>query len=62
MQYVVVTVGKTHSGKTTFGLELKKNLKHCTLIDGDVVAGFLRDNYPDMYDDDYIKGTLIRSS
>ncbi|MCX6822731.1 MAG: AAA family ATPase [candidate division SR1 bacterium] len=53
MQYVIMTVGKTHSGKTTFGGELKKKLKHCCLIDSDVIAEFLKDNYGDLYATEY---------
>lgn len=53
MQYVIMTTGKTHSGKTTFWLELKKKLKHCCLIDSDVIAEFLKDNYGDLYATEY---------
>jgi shikimate kinase len=50
MQYVVMTVGKTHAGKTTFGWELKKRLKNCCVIDSDEIAIFLRKQFPELYD------------
>ena len=52
-----MTVGKTHSGKTTFGWELKKKIKHCCLIDSDRIAEFLKDNYLDLYASEYNKQT-----
>ncbi|MFA6255888.1 MAG: AAA family ATPase [Candidatus Absconditabacterales bacterium] len=55
MQYVVMTVGKTHSGKTTWGGQIRKTIKHCCLIDGDIIAEFLKTNYLDLYNTDYVK-------
>jgi len=47
-----MTVGKTHSGKTTFGRELAKRLGPCCLLDSDKVADFLKGEYPDLYKSD----------
>lgn len=30
---VIITVGKTHSGKTTFAKELEKELPHSSIMD-----------------------------
>ncbi len=57
MSFVIMTVGKTHSGKTTFGKEIAKKLKHVCLLDSDEIAEFLRDKYPDLYDKDFVKGS-----
>lgn len=42
---VVLTVGKTHSGKTTFARELAGRLEPCVIIDQDVHAAFLNTHY-----------------
>lgn len=55
MQFVIMTVGKTHSGKTTFGKKLAKKLKYVCLLDSDEIAEFLKDKYPDLYDKDFAK-------
>ncbi|MFZ2150981.1 MAG: AAA family ATPase [Candidatus Absconditicoccaceae bacterium] len=53
MESVVMTVGKTHSGKTTFGKELAINLKKTCVLDSDVLAEFLKTTYPSLYNVDY---------
>ena len=50
-----MTVGKTHSGKTTFGRELVKKVKGSCVIDADDIAIFLKETYPSLYDKTYIK-------
>ncbi|TDQ36602.1 ATP-binding protein [Aureibacillus halotolerans] len=45
---VIMTVGKTHSGKTTFARALEKRLTNVTVIDQDVHAAFLLENYASM--------------
>jgi len=50
-----MTVGKTHSGKTTFGKRLAKKIKDNILIDTDVIAEFLRDNYGGLYSADFLQ-------
>ncbi len=54
MEYVLLTVGKTHSGKTTFWKELMKEIKHGCIIDTDSITEFLKINYPDLYDPKYL--------
>lgn len=55
MQFVIMTVGKTHSGKTTFGKKIAKQFKHVCLLDSDEIAEFLKDKYPDLYTKDFVK-------
>ncbi|MFP7171460.1 ATP-binding protein [Terribacillus sp. 7520-G] len=47
-RFVIMTVGKTHSGKTTFAKELKKDLRNAVVIDQDVHALFLRNHYQEL--------------
>ena len=42
---VVMTVGKTHSGKTTFARSLEKEIDNSVVIDQDNHAEFLQRNY-----------------
>jgi len=49
-----MTVGKTHSGKTTFGKKLAKKLKHFCLLDSDEIAIFLKHRYPNLYNGDFV--------
>lgn len=53
MSFVVITVGKTHSGKTTFGKKIAKKLKHLCLLDSDEIVEFLKDKYSDLYNKDF---------
>lgn len=50
MEFVVMTVGKTHSGKTTFGIELAKKLKNACILDFDMLVEFFKTAYPWLYD------------
>jgi predicted kinase len=50
MGFVVLTVGKTHSGKTTFGKELVSTLGKYCLLDFDILVGFLKTTYPWLYE------------
>jgi shikimate kinase len=54
-KYVVMCVGHTHTGKTTFGKKLIKEIPEATLIDGDTIASFLRKNYPVVVESSYNK-------
>ena len=45
-----MTVGKTHSGKTTFGREIKQSFPETIFFDSDILGDFLKTNYPWMYD------------
>jgi predicted kinase len=42
---LVMTVGKTHSGKTTFAKMLEKDLEHSLVIDQDNHADFINTHY-----------------
>ncbi|RDI45596.1 ATP-binding protein [Falsibacillus pallidus] len=42
---VIITVGKTHSGKTTFAKELEKKLANGVVIDQDNHAQFIQTHY-----------------
>ncbi|UNP74496.1 ATP-binding protein [Bacillus nitratireducens] len=42
---VIITVGKTHSGKTTFAKELEKKLPHSFVMDQDNQAEFINTHY-----------------
>lgn len=42
---VIITVGKTHSGKTTFARELEKELAHSFVMDQDNQAAFINTHY-----------------
>jgi predicted kinase len=57
-----MTIGKTHSGKTTFGRELAQRIEPCCLLDFDEVAEFLKDKYPNLYSHDYQEGTYELTS
>lgn len=52
-----MTTGKTHSGKTTFGKKLAKKIKNNVLIDTDQIAEFLKDSYPNLYSNDFLKNS-----
>lgn len=49
---LIMTIGKTHSGKTTFGEELVKVLPG-VIIQSDPLAEFLKDNFPEGFYTDY---------
>ncbi|MGG0458281.1 ATP-binding protein [Bacillus mycoides] len=42
---VIITVGKTHNGKTTFARELEKELPHSFVMDQDNQAEFINTHY-----------------
>ena len=44
-RYVIMTVGKTHSGKTTFASSLEKEIHNSVVIDQDNHAEFLQKHY-----------------
>lgn len=46
MRLVIMTVGKTHSGKTTFAKSLEKQMPNSVVIDQDHQAEFLNTYYP----------------
>lgn len=44
-RFVIITVGKTHSGKTTFARALEKELSHSFVMDQDNQAEFINAHY-----------------
>ncbi|PGU88788.1 CRISPR-associated protein Cas2 [Bacillus cereus] len=44
-RFVIITVGKTHSGKTTFARALEKELPHSFVMDQDNQAEFINKHY-----------------
>ncbi|MCU4988680.1 ATP-binding protein [Bacillus cereus] len=44
-RFVIITVGKTHSGKTTFAKALEKELPHSFVMDQDNQAEFVNTHY-----------------
>ena len=44
-RFVIITVGKTHSGKTTFARELEKEFPHSFVMDQDNQAEFINAHY-----------------
>lgn len=61
MQYVIMTVGKTHSGKTTFGMQLAKKIKKSCVLDSDVLSEFLKTTYPALYQSDWGKNSVDKT-
>src|SRR3989344_5046020 len=54
-KYVIMCVGHTHTGKTTFAKKLLRKHHKFTLLDSDEVAVFLREKYPLIVDSPYNK-------
>lgn len=44
-RYVIITVGKTHSGKTTFAHKLEQQLENAIVVDQDNHAEFINNYY-----------------
>lgn len=57
MEYVIMTVGKTHSGKTTFGKELANKLKRSCVLDFDILGDFFKVTYPWLYESNLFKNS-----
>lgn len=53
MSFVIMTVGKTHAGKTTFGKKIANKINNFCLLDSDEIAEFLKDKYPLLYNQDH---------
>lgn len=63
-RFVIMTVGKTHSGKTTFAKQLEKKLVDSVVVDQDTHAEFLQTHYPRLLPEDgpnLIKYALTRT-
>ena len=54
MKYIIITVGKTHSGKTTFGKDMKEKLSDAIIFDSDELGDFLKTTYPWLYDEEIL--------
>lgn len=54
-KYIIMLVGYTHSGKTTFAKNFIKNNKDFTMIDNDEIASFLNKTYPLVVHSNYNK-------
>ncbi len=48
-QFVIMMVGKTHSGKTSFAKELEDRVEQAVMIDQDTHALFLQNNYQKLF-------------
>jgi predicted kinase len=51
MRLAIMTVGKTHSGKTTFANRLAGELVNSVVVDQDLQAEFLNRHYPELLPD-----------
>lgn len=47
-KYLVMCVGYTHSGKTTFAKQLKNHIKDLVIIDNDIIADFINKEYKEV--------------
>ena len=47
-KYIVMCVGYSHSGKTTFARRMKKATKNIVVIDNDDIALFVNQTYPEV--------------
>src|SRR3989344_2809743 len=45
-KYVIMCVGRTHTGKTTFAKEVVKKFPNTIQIDSDEIAVFAKEKYP----------------
>ncbi len=54
-KYIIMCVGHTHSGKTTFAKKLVEDNKNIVIIDNDVIADFIATTYPTFVKSDYNK-------
>lgn len=48
-QYAILTIGKTHTGKTTFAKEVAPKLANCAVLETDPIALFLRQHFPGLH-------------
>lgn len=54
-RYVIMCVGHTHSGKTTFAKKLVEMSNNIAIIDNDAIADFIAREYPAFVKSDYNK-------
>ena len=51
-KYLIMFIGKTHSGKTTFANELKKENGNILVLEADPIAVFIKEHFPELVDAD----------
>ena len=63
MNYVLLTIGKTHTGKSTFAKELVEDIPNGVILETDSIALFLKDTFPKLhaFDLDDIKYNKIHN-
>lgn len=49
MNYVLLTIGKTHTGKSTFAKELVEDIPNGVILETDSIALFLKDTFPKLH-------------
>jgi len=49
LQFIIMLVGKTHNGKSTFGRRLSRWLPNSVLLEPDDVGRFLAEYFPQLY-------------
>jgi len=54
MKYTIITIGKTHSGKTTFGKDIKQRFSDIIFFDADILGDFFKIHYPWMYNQELL--------
>lgn len=52
-KYVIMMIGKTHSGKTTLGYYLEKNISDSLVIQTDPISKFITDTFSVDIDPDF---------
>ena len=60
MKYAILTIGKTHSGKTTFGRLIKSKRPSYTLLETDPIGEFLEDFAPELRNDTVHDGKFVK--
>lgn len=50
---LIMLIGKTHSGKTTFANELKEQIKDLLVLEADPIAAFMEKDFPELRKNDY---------
>lgn len=49
---LIMFVGKTHSGKTTFANEIKKEVENVLILEADPIAVFMKEKFPELREND----------
>ncbi len=60
--YLIMTVGKTHSGKTTFAKNLHQSLPDFSLIETDDIVPFLREHVPEILAREKQRGHVLEAT